>query len=343
MFVISVVPRLLLEAAQTKEREAAAQAALSLLSSRNSSRKSSGQGLDSDNLINASGKGGSLLDRVSSAISGKSYLDLSNHANENKLLDRVSSALSGKSYYDTSNNNKDNNQTSNNNNSSRITTAANNNNNNNNHSNSTKTPHVGGTSNNHSFRNNSVRAVSARLGDADPPDIHPSTHHAPHHHALSHHPPTHHDPRDQRRPSHLPPHLPHQPTHGDDKETTHKVHQHHDKSLFSVQATHHTLPIFASGSAFVPTAMDTILSNWCVILYLMLFTYIEILFIFLTKLIRSKCYHKHDLTLILPHLRLFVSFIFFYNVHHLGLTEIQQSINPIKPHQFFRSHGAIDV
>ena len=258
-----MVPRLLLEAAQTKEREAAAQAALSLLSSRNSSRKSSGQGLDSDNLINASGKGGSLLDRVSSAISGKSYLDLSNHANENKLLDRVSSALSGKSYYDTSNNNKDNNQNGNNNNSSRTTTAANNNNNN--HSNSTKSPHVGGTGNNHSFRSNSIRVLSARQGDADPPDIHPSTHHAPHHHALSHHHATLHDSRDQRRPSHLPPHLPHQPTHGDDKETTHKVHQHHDKSLFSVQATHHTLPIFASGSAFVPTAMDTILSNWYVI------------------------------------------------------------------------------
>ena len=32
-------------------------------------------------------------------------------------------------------------------------------------------------------------------------------------------------------------------------------------SLFSIQSTHHTLPVFASGSAFVPTAMDTILSN----------------------------------------------------------------------------------
>ena len=34
-----------------------------------------------------------------------------------------------------------------------------------------------------------------------------------------------------------------------------------NNSLFSIQSTHHTLPVFASGSAFVPTAMDTILSN----------------------------------------------------------------------------------
>jgi hypothetical protein len=32
-------------------------------------------------------------------------------------------------------------------------------------------------------------------------------------------------------------------------------------SAFSIQSTFHTLPIFASGSAFVPTAVDTILSN----------------------------------------------------------------------------------
>jgi hypothetical protein len=33
------------------------------------------------------------------------------------------------------------------------------------------------------------------------------------------------------------------------------------QELFNIFSTHHTLPIFASGSAFVPTAMDTILAN----------------------------------------------------------------------------------
>ena len=189
-----MVPRLLHEAARAREREAANLAALSI---RQSSRKSSG-------------------DRPDSVLGSSSHGNLSNLAGQSGrgLMDRVSSALSGKSFYDTNNNYNDDN---NNNVSSRNNNNSTRNNNNNNNSKLLQT----GNSNNRSYRNNSVRAVSPRQDD-----------------------------------NHGPPY------HGNDKDSLQKGLP--GKSLFSIQATHHTLPIFASGSAFVPTAMDTILSNWYV-------------------------------------------------------------------------------